>query len=133
LKEEFNGTHPLYSHDFLLVHHNPTHIQKECESIKEEFGLISEGMELSYFGLSSTGDVNGGAWTERRDDRFNFSIAITDEAPDFIFEELIRDCVEEFLSIKKTIPEIRLGIEDEETMLFVEENYVDILDSLEWQ
>ena len=127
LSEDFNRTHPLYSHGLLT--HNPQQIETECEEIRKSSGNVFESMELSYFGVSSVGKVNGGAWTKRSDKNFNFAIATTENAPDFIFEELVQDCIEEFLYIKKTTPDIRVIIEDEDAIDFLKESYgIEILE-----
>ena len=129
LDEEFNRTHPIYSYGPLIS--TPSRIVSECEDIREAFGPIPEEMELSYFGLSSDGAVNGGAWIGTKEGVFNFAIATTEKAPEFIFEELIQDCVEEFLALREKYPKIKLGIEDEDTLDFLKENYS--LNSLDWQ
>lgn len=104
---------------------NPRQIKDDCSELKKGFDLITEDMELSYFSVSNNGHVNGGAWTSVNNNKFNFAIATTQDTPDFIFEELVYDCIDEFSSLQKKNSKIRLEIkvEDEETEKFLREKY----------
>lgn len=104
--------------------YNPHSILLECNSLKEDFE-IEPNMELAYFHRDFDNTVDGAAWIIENDNIFKFSVITDDKASDFVFENLVRDCMDEFEKTKIINNKLRLEItvKDEETENFLSEVY----------
>lgn len=105
--------------------YNPKLVLSECNALKEGFDIVSEDMELAYFSKNHINEINGAAWIKDLDNKFEFSVITDEQAQDFVFENLVRNCMNEYFDIKTSNPNLRLEIkvEDEETENHLSEMY----------
>lgn len=117
IKALIEQTNDVTIYSFLDEHspmyYNTSEILKECEDLSEGIDLVNENMELAYFS-QDLGEVNGAAWVEVNENYFNFFVATTEEAPDVVFEELVRNCIEEYEFLKHYNKNLKLEIKVED-------------------
>lgn len=98
--------------------YDPESVLLESSNLREGFEeIISENMELAYFNKNFEDEVNGAAWISDGRSRFEFGVVTSEEAPVQVFESLVRDCMEEYFTLKEGNEDLRLEVkvEDEET------------------
>lgn len=106
-----------YSFDEYFTGHNFQKIKEMSNKLKGDFDLVKEHMDLAYFSEDYNGKVNGAAWAGLDGKKFNFAVITSDEAPDYVFEALVRDCLDEYFELREKDNNLMLEVhvEDEET------------------
>ena len=106
--------------------YDPGIVLSESEQLKTGFeNLVHEKMDLAYFSKNSENQIAGAAWVG--DDRlvFEFVVVTNEDTPEYVFEGLVRDCMEEYATLSTYNPNLVLEVkvEDEETEKHLFENY----------
>lgn len=71
-------------------------VWEQAADMAEDLDIDIDGRELKFFGRHADGDVAGAAWVSINEGRFEFVITLDEDAPEGMYEELVRDCLEEF-------------------------------------
>lgn len=106
--------------------YNPQSVLSECNQIRDGFSdLIGDNMELAYFSRSLMNEINGAAWIGDDKKVFEFAVVTDENTPDFVFENLVRNCMDEYIALKSDNPQLKLEVkaEDEETEKHLSEVY----------
>ncbi len=111
----FEGTHAFGEHPLT---YNPQEVLAESFLLKEGFDdIIHESMDLAYFNRNIVNEIDGAAWVSDDGFVFEFSVITSEDAPDYVFESLVRDCMDEYSTLKFENDNLKLEIkvEDDET------------------
>lgn len=106
--------------------YDPETVLCESEELKTGFeDLVNENMELAYFSKSHENQVGGAAWICDDGKIFEFAVVTSEDTPDYVFESLVRDCMEEYgtLSSGNRNLTLEVKVEDDETERHLFENY----------
>lgn len=82
-------------------------IKKECDFLGED--IVGDNMQLAYYSLDQ-GDLVGAAWTEIKENKYNFVVVTTEDASDAIYRELIYDCMDEYSFLKSEFEDLELEL-----------------------
>jgi hypothetical protein len=99
-------------------------IMGECLELCSECRASIDNLNLSYF-AQEMGEVVGCAWTGTRNHKFNFFVMTSEDASDLIYEDLVRDCIDEFEILKNKDSGLKLEVhvDDDETESYLKENF----------
>ena len=111
----FEGTYAFGEHPLT---YNPQEVLIESSLLKEGFDdVIHKSMDLAYFNKNFDNEVDGAAWICDDGMIFEFFVITSENAPNCVFESLVRDCMDEYSTLKFENDNLKLEIkvEDDET------------------
>ena len=71
-------------------------VWEQAADMAEDLNVDVSGRQLKFFGRHLDGSVVGGAWVSINEGKFEFVITLDEDAPDAMYEDLVRDCLDEF-------------------------------------
>jgi len=113
LFEEGNHAYGQYP-----VSYNPEEVLYESNNMKIGFDdLVHENMDLAYFHKNFDNELDGAAWIGDNGIKFEFVVITNEYSLNHVFENLVRDCMEEYATLRSCNHKLQLEIkvEDEET------------------